>query len=138
MRWLIVAALLLTAQAPADPIKPDSSLTPGAWRMPPTPLAVLCTPGYSRTVRHVSEHLKDEVFRRYGYDPSRVTKSLYEVDHLVPLSLDGLNDIENLWPESYVTSPLNAHRKDALEYTLHHLVCARPVGPCGWLRTRLP
>src|SRR5262249_47647635 len=47
----------------------------------------------------------------------------YEVDHLVSLELGGSNDIENLWPQSYVSEPFNAHLKDKLENKLHAFVC---------------
>jgi hypothetical protein len=46
----------------------------------------------------------------------------FEVDHLIPLELGGSNDIENLWPQSYLT-PDNAWEKDQLEHRLHVLVC---------------
>jgi len=31
--------------------------------------------------------------------------------------------MQNLWPQSYWTTPLNAHVKDRLENRLHTLVC---------------
>ena len=40
------------------------------------------------------------------------------------LELDGTNSINNLWPQSYFSNPLNAHRKDVLENVLHKLVCS--------------
>jgi len=48
----------------------------------------------------------------------------YEVDHLISLELGGSNDIANLWPQSYVSEPFNAHIKDKLENKLHALVCS--------------
>ena len=41
---------------------------------------------------------------------------------LIPLSLGGSNSTKNLWPESYLTEPWNAHTKDQLEYKLLQLV----------------
>ena len=111
------------AQTPLPPIRPDPTLTPGKWQEPPVPLSVLCTPGYSATVRNVPESLKDKVFERYGMDPKHIVRGAYEIDHEISLELGGTNDIENLWPESYVTEPWNAHKKDRLENRLHWLVC---------------
>jgi hypothetical protein len=123
---LYAAALALSINAAwaADPQMPDPRLTPGAWHHPATPLDVLCQTGYTKTVRHVTSATKAEVFRRYGYDPRSVNRGDYEVDHLVALEIDGSNAVENLWPQSYHTEPLNAHRKDVLEHKLHRLVCS--------------
>lgn len=125
MKRLLAIALWLAmpAWADADPMMPDPALTPGAWNDPPTDLALICDPTHVRLSRHVSGSLKREVLRRYGYDPHNMRRQDYEIDHLVPLELDGSNAIENLWPESYVTEPWNAHRKDVLENTLHRMVC---------------
>ena len=51
----------------------------------------------------------------------------YEVDHLISLELGGSNSIKNLWPQSYLTQPWNAHVKDALENELHDEVCSGKV-----------
>jgi hypothetical protein len=48
----------------------------------------------------------------------------FEIDHLISLELGGADVAENLWPESYDTTPWNAHTKDKLEDRLHALVCA--------------
>jgi hypothetical protein len=37
------------------------------------------------------------------------------VDHLVSLEIGGANTVQNLWPQSYDTTPWNAHVKDKLE-----------------------
>ena len=49
------------------------------------------------------------------------------MDHLIALSLGGSNSKKNLWPESYLTEPWNAHTKDQLEYRLLTLVRAGKV-----------
>jgi hypothetical protein len=73
-------------------------------------------------VRDVPQSLKNQVFRQYGITHRQPRE--YEIDHLISLELGGSNCIRNLWPQSYRTTPLNAHVKDALENRLHALVCA--------------
>lgn len=114
------------AQASVDslgnpaPIEPDRTLTPGATL--PVTTQDICTPGYSRKVRNVPIAVKREVYSRYGIAQHQPGE--YEVDHLISLELGGSNSVRNLWPESYWTTPLNAHVKDALENRLHREVCA--------------
>lgn len=105
------------------PIRPISSITPGVVD-PHATIEKICTPGYTKTVRNVSAKTKKEVFYNYGINPKR---GKFEVDHLISLELGGSNDIKNLWPESYTTTPFNAHKKDELENKLHYLVCADKI-----------
>jgi hypothetical protein len=98
---------------------PNPSLTPGDILT--TSMEDICTPGYSKSVRNVPSSVKQEAYKAYGiyeHGPGE-----YEVDHLISLELGGSNSIKNLWPESYLTQPLNAHVKDKLENRLHALVC---------------
>jgi hypothetical protein len=95
-------------------------LTPGDILT--TDAKVVCTPGYTKTVRDVPQSVKNQVYRAYGITSHKPGE--YEIDHLVSLELGGSNSIRNLWPESYVTEPLNAHVKDTLENVLHELVCS--------------
>ena len=82
----------------------------------------ICVRGYAKKVRNVPAAVKRAVYVRYHIGAHRVGD--YEVDHLISLELGGSNAIENLWPESYRTQPMNAHTKDALENRLHALVCS--------------
>jgi hypothetical protein len=97
---------------------PNRALTPGVA------LAVtvhqICTPGYSASVRNVSDALKAQVYARYNvaWVPYQ-----HEVDHLISLELGGSNSILNLWPEPYA-GVWGARTKDVLENKLHDLVCA--------------
>jgi hypothetical protein len=99
--------------------KPDPRLTPGATF--PVTAAQVCVPGYSTSVRSVSDTEKNAVFAEYGIRSH--APYAYEVDHLISLELGGSNDIRNLWPESYA-GPEGAHAKDAIENELHAQVCA--------------
>ena len=97
-----------------DHVLPDPSLTPGAVYLEST-LEKIKRPDYSATVRYVTQSEKNAVFAEYGIDPKTVKPGEYEIDHLVPLSWGGSNDIRNLWPQSYKAKPLNAHVKDLAE-----------------------
>jgi hypothetical protein len=122
MRTLVILLLLLGSAMAGDYQNP--SLTPGAVN-PALTKQVLCSPGFStKPYRNVSQETKREVFARYHVIPS---PRQYEIDHLIPLELGGANSISNLWPQSFLTKPWNAHVKDTLENRLHELVCAGTV-----------
>ncbi len=97
---------------------PDHACTPGA--VLPVTLAQLCKPGYTKTVRDVSEATKKKVFGAYSITAHPT--GTYEVDHLIPLELGGSNEIANLWPEAATPTP-GFHEKDKLENSLHQQVC---------------
>ncbi len=104
----------------SPPLLPDGSKTPGDT------LAVtrddICVVGYTKTVRNVPTAVKDAVYASYGivhHAPGE-----YEMDHLISLELGGSNSVRNLWPQSYITSPWNAHVKDKLENRIHADVCS--------------
>jgi hypothetical protein len=112
--------LLCAANALAsDPIVPDPRLTLGAVLT--TDGAVICQPGYSKSVRHTSGRLKHEIYAEYGISRR---DGKYEIDHLIPLGIGGADIRENLWPESRETQPWNANVKDRLESYLHAEICA--------------
>ena len=74
--------------------------------------------------------MKSRVFALYGYtgydDPRCVPagKRTCEIGHLISRELGGADDIKNLWPQAYGTSPWNAVMKDKLENRLHKEMCA--------------
>jgi len=105
------------------PLLPDPKLTPGD--VFDVTLQDICIPGYSKKVRAVPRSLRNHAYRLYGI--TSPNPGDYQMDHLIPLSLGGSNSIRNLWPQSYRTSPWNAHVKDVLERRLHNLVCAGKV-----------
>ena len=106
-----------------SPLMPDPNLTPGATL--PVASGDICVSGYSKKVRNVPADIKQQVYAEYGITSRQPGE--YEVDHLISLELGGSNSIKNLWPESYVTQPWNAHVKDKLENELHAEVCAGKI-----------
>jgi hypothetical protein len=123
---MILRALALVLALPAHAGDlPNSHLTPG-MSVPTQTRSVICTQR-TRTVRNVSARTHVLAFAHYHITCPRKCGRLYELDHLIPLELGGSNAIANLWPQSYITRPYNAHVKDVLENRLHALVCARAL-----------
>lgn len=119
----VIATPALALQAP--PLKPDLRLTPGVADPHVTQANIhetICVADYTAGVRNVPASEKRRVFVEYGLD-RHGSGAPFEIDHLISLELGGSNGIGNLWPESYVTKPWNAHLKDSLEDRLHALVC---------------
>jgi hypothetical protein len=109
---------------------PNPQITPGMVN-PALTKEVLCAKGFSTSkVRNVADEkeLKISVYAHYGMLDHKDTCALVakgcEVDHLIPLEIGGLTDIDNLWPQPYGTKPWNANVKDRLENRLHRLVCS--------------
>jgi hypothetical protein len=100
---------------------PNLRLTPGVALN--VTVARICVPGYSSSVRAVSDAEKTQVYARYGV---RWVPYQHEVDHLISLELGGSNVIANLWPEPYA-GRWGARTKDVLENRLHDLVCSRQL-----------
>ena len=103
-----------------SPLLPDPKMTPGATL--PVATGDICVSGYSEKVRNVPSDVKQQVYAEYGITRHRPGE--YEVDHLISLELGGSNSVKNLWPQSYLTQPWNAHVKDKLENELHDEVCS--------------
>jgi hypothetical protein len=119
MKRFLLFLSLASAGAQSLPIRPDAKLTPGAIATLNT--GKVCTRGYSDTVRRTSAAMKARVFKAYGL--TNTPGPDFEVDHRVPLSLGGADVERNLWPQSYFTTPWNAHVKDKLEYYIWRRVC---------------
>ena len=76
--------------------------------------------------------MKQQVFENYGYsgnsDPQCIPDAhgrKCEIDHLISRELGGADEVVNLWPQAYGTSPWNAQLKDKLENRLHKEVCTQ-------------
>ena len=65
--------------------------------------------------------MRKKVFAEYGVDYP-VPRGAYEVDHLIPLTLGGNNDIANLFPQPAEPAP-GFREKDLVEVYLHEEVC---------------
>lgn len=48
--------------------------------------------------RNVSQHTKTQIYALYGV-PTHC-RPFYTIDHFIPLSIGGTNDVRNLWPEA--------------------------------------
>ncbi len=120
--YVALSLLGFAGAAPAQqnsPLHPDPMMTPGA--VLPVTKEDICVPGYSKKVRNVPVSVKRKVYAAYGITSYKSGE--YEIDHLISLQLGGSNSVKNLWPQSYLTQPWNAHVKDALENRLHSEVC---------------
>jgi len=97
--------------------RPSPCLTPGVVRT--SDPRVICVPGQAtRARRELSSgqwaQRRRQVLARYG-----LTHNPGEIDHLLPLSAGGSNDVLNLWPEA--TPQFKG--KDAAEAGLHAGIC---------------
>lgn len=98
---------------------PNKTLTPGA--IGSTDKAEVCDPGYPARVRNVTEATKKKVYKNYQVD-KKLCVGGCKIDHLVPLSIGGANDITNLWPHEY-GSDHTVFMKTRLEVRLRKEVC---------------
>jgi len=97
---------------------PDFSCTPGDVFN--VTAEQVCTPGYSSSVRDVSQELKNRVYAEYGIASHMPYE--YEIDHFIALELGGSNDIKNLWPQPGEPRP-GYREKIKVDNFLHNQVC---------------
>ena len=98
---------------------PRSDLTPGAVRS--VAVKDVCRAELSGNA-DVLPVVQRELFAEYGM--ANAEMRAYEVDYLITPALGGSDDIRNLWPQPYASSPWNAYVKDALEDLLRRKVCS--------------
>ena len=98
---------------------PNKTLTPGAINRNVTKNDI-CEGG-TKALRNVPTGEKDQVYARYNIKTH--TPGQYEIDHYVPLSLGGSNEITNLWPEPAEPRP-GFKEKDRVELYLYREMCA--------------
>jgi hypothetical protein len=98
---------------------PDRSSTPGATGK--VTEAQVCAPDFP-PASAPSKWQREEALHRYGRRPEAAD----ELDHLIPLSLGGTNDPDNLWPRP-TNREMGADQKKELEVKLHEMVCSKAL-----------
>jgi hypothetical protein len=128
----VLSALILPTSA-KDLTLPNLKITPGVAQTDLT-VAEICATKWGKDARRVSAATKRLVFQNYGLtgntDPACIQDKSgrhCEVDHLISRELGGADDIKNLWPQPYGSSPWNAVRKDRVENRLNKEVCAKRI-----------
>jgi hypothetical protein len=99
------------------PIYPNFAISPGDVMT--TNTSLICTVGYTASIRNVPSSLKTRVYAAYNVTP---VPYAYEIDHIISLELGGSNDIKNLFPQPYNLT-FGARQKDVVENYLHRTVC---------------
>ena len=117
----VVAASVMAGSAILSAQKPNDLITPGATTKATD--ANVCAADFESSVKPVSNAERREALKRYGKDSSSYTG---ELDHLVPVSLGGSNEPDNLWPGPTNTVYGSADKK-ALELKLHQVVCDKQI-----------
>lgn len=102
---------IATAQQP-------SYKTPGATAK--VNMKELCSADFAASLKPVAGWQRTEALERYGVRPEGFSG---ELDHLVPASLGGSNDPDNLWPFR-ASGSYTFEAKQALAMKLHDMVCA--------------
>ena len=95
------AALALRVKGYEVPDGPNLQLTPGDLCEEPSIFRYDEQIKYCE--RNVSSALKKKIFEMYesqlGFQLKNLPRSDFKIDHFIPLSIGGSNDIENLWPQ---------------------------------------
>lgn len=103
----------------ASPVQ-NHDLTPGQYYSGIN-LQELCATTGGNTISDIPLAEAKQAFAEYKIPyPQGDDLMAWAIDHVVPLSLGGTNDITNLWPMKIPKST----EKDTLEARMHDLVCA--------------
>jgi hypothetical protein len=135
---LLILSVAAFGQSPykhdGSVLLPNPRLTPGAVRIKSK--SIVCSTKWGKDERHVTQKMKDEVFRLYGTSQGkgvcafktratqagRKIKEGCEIDHNISRELGGADVVSNLWAQPYTQHP-GAREKDHLENVLHKMVC---------------
>lgn len=101
---LVLGLILVTSTALAGerfPTEPIESVTPGSL-CEDSPIRRY-PEGIVYCERDVDTQLKRDIIKmydeRFGFSIRQMNRMDFKIDHFIPLSLGGSNDIENLWPQ---------------------------------------
>ena len=117
----ITAALIVGVPEIAAAQLPSSFQTPGAKGKANE--AQVCAADFEASAKPVAKWQKEQALERYGKRPEDYPGDL---DHLIPVSLGGTNDPDNLWPLPS-NRGMGPGEKNALDLKLHELVCAKSI-----------
>ena len=85
--------------------------------------AQVCAADFESSVKPVSPWQVGQALSRYG---RRMDDKSVSVDHLIPVTLGGTHDPDNLWPQP-VQGEWDSAKKDELETKLHQMVCSKAI-----------
>jgi len=115
------AACALALPVAAAAQLPSNYKTPGATMKANN--AQICAADFTSQAKPVAGWQRAEALERYGLRPDNFTGDL---DHLVPVSLGGSNDPDNLWP-FHAQGDFTLDAKNALAAKLRDMVCAGKI-----------
>ena len=118
--WTIAAIIILGAPRFASAQLP-SIQTPGAKAG--VSEAEVCAADFEASVKPASPWQVGQALSRYG---RRLDDKSVQVDHLIPVTLGGTHDPDNLWPQP-VSGEWSVAQKDELEAKLHQMVCSKSI-----------
>jgi hypothetical protein len=125
-----------TSFAQGWPKLPNRDLTRGLTRS--LTVKKICNTTWGSDARSVTNKMKKDVIAAYHFKVAACPLTMLkgkrvhrvEIDHLVPRSIGGADDVRNLWPQCYEPVKKDkskqadgAHKKDRLETELHRRVC---------------
>jgi hypothetical protein len=123
MAWFrfMTAAAIIGVPAFAAAQLPSSFNTPGNKSKAND--TQVCAADFEASVKPMAKWQRDKALELYGKRPEDFTG---ELDHLIPVSLGGTNDPENLWPIP-ASKEIGPEQKKALDVKLHQMVCDKTL-----------
>lgn len=118
---VVAAVIVLGVPSFAAAQLPNNFQTPG--KAGKVNITQVCSADFAASAKPIANWQRDEALTRYGKRPEDFTGTL---DHLIPVSLGGTNDPENLWPQP-PNKELGPEAKHKLEEKLVQLVCDKTL-----------